>query len=117
MFTVRNATLVAIMQLGVIVAGVLASGLWHKVAASTGLAVPNPVGFLYSYGIGGFFIPLGWIAFALWIRSRPEVADEIKTLSFWLGVFVLIVLLIFVIYANVSPFFRIMWCMGEGDAA
>ena len=117
MFTIYNATLVAVMQVGVIVAGVLASGLWHKASTSNGLIIPNPVAFLYSYGIDGFVIPLAWISFALLLRSRPEVSDEIKSLAFWLGVLVLIALVVFVIYANVSPFFRIMWHMNGGDDA
>ena len=55
MFTVYNATLVAVMQVGVIVAVVLASGLWHKFATSSCMAMPTPAGLLYSYGMAGFF--------------------------------------------------------------
>ena len=117
MFTVRNATLVAIMQVGVIVAGVLASGLWHKVSTSDGLFIPYPVVFLYSYGTYGFAIPLVWISFAMLLHNRQEVSDDIKSLVFWLGVFVLIALGVFVVYANVSPCFRIMWGMSGGDDA
>jgi hypothetical protein len=53
------------MQVGVIVAGVLASGLWHKFATNSGLVMPFPAGLLYRYGIAGFVIPFGWLAFAL----------------------------------------------------
>ena len=117
MFTIYNATLVAVMQVGVIVAGVLASGLWHKFATASGMAMPNPAGFVHSYGMVGFFIPLAWLAFAMLVRRSPDISDGLKELTFWLGVAVLISLTIFMIYANVSPWFRILWRMSGGDGA
>jgi hypothetical protein len=115
MFTIYNATLVAIIQVGVIVAGVLASGLWHKASIDSGLAMPLPAGLLYSYGMIGFAVPLTWLALAMLVRRSPSISDEAKGLAFGFGVLVLIALVIFVIYANVSPFFRIMWGMNGGD--
>ena len=117
MFTIYNATLVAVMQVGVIVAGVLASGLWHKFATSSNLAMPNPAGLLYSYGTVGFLIPLAWLTFAMLVRRSPKISDDLKSLTFWFGVAVLVSLTIFMIYANVSPCFRIMWRMSGGDDA
>jgi len=117
MFTVRNATLVAIMQVGVIVAGVLASGLWHKFATESRMEMPFPASLIYYYGAIGFAIPFIWIICVLALRSRDTIPDEIKSLSFWLGVLVLIALVILVIYANVSPCFRIMWNLSGGDDA
>jgi len=117
MFTIYNATLVAIMQVGVIVAGVLASGLWHKFATSDGLAMPAPAGLLYSYGLLGFVIPLAWLAMAMVIRRSQMISDDLKSLTFWLGVLVLVSLAIFMIYADVSPCFQIMWNLrGDNDA-
>jgi hypothetical protein len=115
MFTVRNATLVAIMQVGVIVAGVLASGLWHKFATDSHMAMPFPASLIYYYGTIGFAIPFIWIICALLLRGSDKVSDEIKSLAFWLGVLVLFALVIFVIYANVLPCFRIMWSLSGGD--
>jgi hypothetical protein len=117
MFTIYNATLVAVMQVGVIVAGVLASGLWHKFATSSGMAMPTPAGLLYSYGMTGFFIPLAWLTFVMLVRRSRRISDELKGLAFWFGVAVLVSLTIFMIYANVSPCFRIMWRMSGGDDA
>lgn len=117
MFTIYNATLVAVMQVGVIVAGVLASGLWHKFATSSGMAMPTPAGLLYSYGMVGFLIPFAWLTLALLLRRSPVVSDDVKGLSFGFGILVLIALALFVIYADVSPVFRIMWRMGGGDDA
>jgi hypothetical protein len=117
MFTIYNATLVAVMQVGVIVAGVLASGFWHKASVVSGLAMPIPAGLLYSYGMVGFAIPFTWLTLAMLVRRSPAISDELKGLAFGFGVLVLIALVIFVIYANVSPFFRIMWGMNGGDDA
>ncbi len=115
MFDIRNATLVAIMQVGVIVAGVLASGLWHKFSIDSGMPMPFPAALLFNYGLVGFAIPLTWITLALLLRNSPVVSDDIKELAFWFGVLVLIALAIFVIYADVSPCFRIMWNLGGND--
>jgi hypothetical protein len=117
MFAIYNATLVAVMQVGVIVAGVLASGLWHKFATSSGMAMPNPAGLLYSYGMVGFIIPLAWLTVAILIRRSRIISDDLKSLTFWFGVLVLISLTVFMIYADVSPCFRIMWGMSGGDDA
>lgn len=114
MFTIRNAALVAIMQVGVIVAGVLGAGLCHKAWSSSGMPMPLPVELLVNYGVFGFSIPLGWAACALSLRSRPEISDDVKNLVFWLGVLLLIALVISVLYADVTPWFRVMWRMG-GD--
>ena len=117
MFTIYNATLVAVMQVGVIVAGVLASGLWHKFATDSRMDMPFPASLIYHYGTIGFAIPFIWITCALVLRSRDKVSDDIKRLAFWFGVLILVALVIFMAYANVSPCFRIMWRMSGGDAA
>src|SRR5438045_1195670 len=109
MFSVKNAAYVAIMQVWVIVMGVLASGLWYNFSPSSNMQMPFPAALLYDYGIGGFLIPLTWIACALTIRNRSEISDDVKRLAFWFGVLVLVALAVFVVYANVSPFFHIMW--------
>ena len=41
MFTIKNATYVAIMQLGVIVVGVLAAGLCYKALDRYSLSIAN----------------------------------------------------------------------------
>jgi hypothetical protein len=117
MFSVRNAVLVAIMQVGVIVAGILASGFWYKFATSSNMQMPFPASVLFNYGITGFTIPFAWILITLLLRGRPKLSDEIKDLAFWFGVLILIGLAVFVVYADVSPCFRIMWSLGGGDDA
>ena len=109
MFSTKNAVLVAIMQIGVIVAGVLAAGLVFKAWTAMNAPLPLPAAILVNYGVLGFAIPLVWIFLALLLRGRPEVSDDLKNLVFWLGVLVLLVLGFFVVYADVSPWLTIMW--------
>src|SRR5580698_1955552 len=101
MYSFRNTVIVAVMQIGVIVAGVLAAGLWHKTWSGANLAMPFPAAMLYSYGIAGFSIPLAWSILTLILIPRPEISDEAKDLMFWSGVLVLVSLVVFVLYADV----------------
>lgn len=103
MFSVRNAVLVAIMQVGVIVAGILAAGLVFKAWTSMNAPLPLPAAMLVNYGVLGFAIPLTWSIVALFLRGRSEVSDDLKNLAFWLGVLVLLALGFFVVYADLSP--------------
>jgi len=113
MYSFRNTVIVAVMQIGVIVAGVLAAGLWHK--AWSGMAMPFPASILYSYGIAGFSIPWFWSFLTLILFRRPEVSDETKELMFWSGVLVLLSLVVFVLYADVTPVFQGTWNLAGED--
>lgn len=115
MFTIYNATLVAVMQVGVIVAGVLASGFWHKFYLDSDIEMPFPTGLLYHYGLFGLAIPFVWLVTALALHWTPAVSAGVETLAFWLGVLVLITLAAFVIYANISPLFHGTWSLSGGN--
>ncbi|HEY3760672.1 MAG TPA: hypothetical protein VGN23_02890 [Verrucomicrobiae bacterium] len=109
MFTIYNATLVTVMQVGVIVIGVLASGLWHRFAATSNTAMPFLAGLLYTYGVFSLLIPIAWLLSALLLRRNPSISDEAKGLAFGSGVLLLITLAAFVTYANISPLFHMTW--------
>ena len=112
MSSFRNTVVVALMQIGVIVAGVLAAGLCRKAWLSSGLAMPAPAAMLYNYGVIAFAIPVIWAVLTLsWMR-RPEITDEIKGLAFWSGVLVLVLLIGFVWHADVSPWFHFDYATG-----
>ena len=116
MASVRNTVLVALMQVGVIVGGVLGAGAFYKAAAVTNLKLPWTILALVTYGGFGLCLPLIWVTAALLIRRRPDVADEVKRLVHWLGLALLIGLGAFMIYADVTPWLGIMWRM-NGEAA
>jgi hypothetical protein len=115
MFTVRNTVRVAIMQVGVLVAGILASGLCHRLAAVNGISLSWPPVLLYNYGILGLAIPLIWTALALILHRRSEISDELKALVFLSGILLLVAFAAFVLYADVSPWFHFMWRQPVGD--
>ena len=103
------------MQVGVIVAGVLAAGVCQKVWSNDNITMPVPVTMLCRYGVFGFLIPLAWSAGALALYRRPGVSDDIKSVMFWFGVLILIALVVFVIYADVTPWLRVMWRLSGED--
>ncbi len=98
---------VAVMQIGVLVAGVLGAGLVHRHALNAGVAMPFPALMLYTYGLMGFAIPIVWSVVTLTLQSRAQVSDEVKSLMFGLGVVVLIALGVFVVYADMASVFYI----------
>jgi hypothetical protein len=97
MGSVQNIVRVALMQIGVIVAGILGAGICHKIHSITEQPMPHPASALYEHGVYGFFIPILWAGLTLSICSRDHVSDAAKALTFWSGVILLIALAIFVV--------------------
>jgi hypothetical protein len=112
MFTLRNTVLVALMQVGVIVAGVLASGLGHRFSVINQMPLPLPTVLLYDYGVLWFALPICWAGTALTVRNRADISDDAKQLVFLLGILLIVVLAVFVLYADISSWLRIEWNMG-----
>lgn len=101
--------MVALMQVWVIVAGILAAGFVFKAWTAMNAPLPLPAAFLVNYGVVGFAIPLAWITGTVVLRGRPQVSDELKNLMFWFGVLILLGLGAFVLYADLTPWTTIMW--------
>jgi hypothetical protein len=57
MYSVKNAVYVAIMQIGVIVAGVLAAGMWLKVRREMDWAFATPAALLTDHTLIFCFLP------------------------------------------------------------
>lgn len=115
MFTIKNAVYVAIMQVWVIVMGVLGGGLCVRAWTNMKATVPAPVATLVNYHKLFLVVPLIWITLALLVRRSPNFSDETKGLAFGLGIMLLIVLGIFVIYADVTPWFHVTWNIHTDD--
>jgi hypothetical protein len=109
MASIRNIVVVAIMQVAVIVAGVLAAGVCHRLFATQNLPLPTPAAMLYANGVLGFLIPVAWSILAVGLHLKANVSDDVRTLIFWLGVFVLIALAIFCLCADVPPLLQFMF--------
>jgi hypothetical protein len=107
MFSIRNAVYVAIMQVGVIVAGALAAVLLLKPWTEMNFHLSIPVALLINHTIIFLAVPVVWITFALLVRRRPQVSVLVKDLVFLSGILVLIALGIFVLYADVTLVFAL----------
>jgi hypothetical protein len=117
MSSIRNIIVVAIMQVGVIVAGVLAAGICHRVWSSEDMAMPVAVAMVYRHGFVGLLIPVVWGTGTVALYLRANISEEIKTLVFWFGVLILIVSAAFIIYADATPWLNgPMWhAQDNGD--
>lgn len=103
------------MQVGVIVAGVLGAGVCHRVWLSRDWPLPPLVALLYNYGIAGLLIPMAWAIGAVALQIRAGVSEDVRVLMFWLGVLALIALVVFVAYADVSPWLVYLRNAGNAD--
>lgn len=115
MASIRNTVIVAILQVGVVVAGVLAAGICHRVWVSRDWPPPPLIALLYYHGVAGMLIPLAWITGAAMLHTRSGVSDDVRTLMFWVGVLVLVVLTAFALYADVSPWLVFLRNAGTAD--
>ena len=115
MSSIKNIVMLVIMQVGVIVAGVLAAGICHKSFAIRGLAVPFSATMVYSYGVLGLLIPLAWGTAAVALQLRPGVSEDLKTLILWSGILLLISMGAFAIYADVMPWLHVLMTTGSGS--
>lgn len=106
MFTVRNTVILAVMQVGVIVAGTLGAGVCHKLAFLWEEPMPGWAALFYSYGVLGFIIPLAWGTFALIVERQTKLTDDFKDTVFLSGILILVLLIFLVIYADIGPWLR-----------
>ncbi len=116
MASIRNIVVVTIMQVAVIVVGVLAAGICHKVFLDHNVAMPSPAAVLYWHGVIGLLIPVTWGMGTVVLHLRTSASDGIKTLAFWLGVLILILMVAFILYADVTPWFQAMHWNPESNA-
>jgi hypothetical protein len=110
-FTVRNTVILALTQVGVLTAGVLAAGACHKWHTTFNLRPPASTTLLADYGYLALLVPLVWVALALRALRRhadAEVEARRRTWAFLGGVALLLLLLIVVGKAAVLPLFRLM---------
>ena len=109
-FTTKNTVIVALAQIGVIVAGILAAGACHKWHTQAALPPPSSVTAVADYGFLALVFPLAWLVTALQINRRHK-ESAIATIGVFLsGIMTLLCGLIGVWYAVISPWFRIFGC-------
>ena len=116
MFSIKNVVTVALMQVGVIVAGVLGAGAsWKWLKSFSVLPIPMPMAMLMNYGVAGLVIPLIWITLVLQVRHRSDISEDMKSVAFISGIILLIGLVIGIGYAVLSPWFTVDWHRPQED--
>ncbi len=103
--------MVALLQLGVVLVGIMAAGLGGKLAQEGELAVPWATAFIIRYGLILMGLPLLWIWMALRLRRNPQVSDSKKGLAFLSGLLLLAGLLAFCYCAAVRPTWHLVFSM------
>lgn len=97
-FTIRNAVVIALAQVAIIVAGILGAGATGRILETNPNALmPPALQVLVSYGAFLLVVPLAWITIALLIRRNPRCGDAIKVLTFVSGPVLALTLAIFFI--------------------
>lgn len=108
-FSRRNAVLLSLMQVGVVVFGILGLAASRKLFEAGGDKVPALSLFLLNYGEVLLAAPLLWIAVAMRARRAAALPDEIKTLFFFSGFAVLAALVILIGYGVAQPWLHADW--------
>lgn len=107
-FTTRNTVIVALAQVGVIVAGVLAAGAAHKWYAVPGVKLPSSTVLLAEYGYIALVLPVAWATVALLIMRQNYDSEAPRWLAFFSGIVVVLLLLFGVWQAAARPLLRVM---------
>ncbi len=94
MWTIQNIVRVALMQVGVVITSILVGGIYHKWSSLSQppLAIPPSQVWWYEHGGFGFALPLIWVVCALYLHRQETGSDVLKFLTFWLGVFAVVIL-------------------------
>ena len=102
MFTILNATRLALMQVGVLTIGVLGAGLRCKFFTMTGWQPPFLPRLAVDYGIVSFILPLVWITVAALVH-RSEMSDAAKDAVFLSGAGLVVIMVIFFLIVDFGP--------------
>src|SRR5689334_10213544 len=106
-FTIRNTAILALVQIGVIVAGVLGAGACHKWYTTFGLRTPAATALVCEYGFVALVLPVVWIVVAL-EALRREDAEEFRVAAFCAGILLLVLLVVGVIHTAAQPLLRLL---------
>ncbi len=109
-FTVRNSVLLALLQVGALVGGILAAGasqkLWHTHSAAP---APWVTYLVVNYGALALIAPLLWIAAMVRYGRSPEASEGGKALAFASGLALLTLILGVAVCAVIQPWVHAGW--------
>ena len=92
-FTARNLVILALVQIGVVTAGVLAAGVSVKWMTEFHLCGPlRELEFICDFGWIALLLPIAWATVALW-EFRRETDDDSRKVAILVAGLLLLVLL------------------------
>ena len=103
MFSISKAIKIALMQVGVIVAGILAASVGYHAASGRVGFVPASTAFLVHFGFLLLALPMAWITAAVRLRNSAAFAHRQKVLACGSGIALIIGLTLFSAYAAGKP--------------
>jgi hypothetical protein len=93
MFTILNATRLALIQVGILTIGVLGAGLRYKFFTMGGWQPPLLTRLAANYGVISLILPLVWITVAVLVH-RSELSEAAKNIVFLSGAVLVAVMII-----------------------
>jgi hypothetical protein len=106
-FTVRNTVILALAQVGVIVAGVLGGGATVKWYATMQVRPPAAAALVAEHGHFALALPLFWAGVALYFLHRERGDEDVGWLVFLSGLALLLLLVVVAGYCVAAPFLRL----------
>ncbi len=107
MVTVRNVIIMAMAQVAVIVAGVLAAAVALKVMTTGSIEVSSETSAFATYGAALLLLPLAWITVLLSILRSPNAVGRYAGIVYLMGIVLLAGLLWAAWSTAIGPFFRV----------
>ncbi|HWG46515.1 MAG TPA: hypothetical protein VN688_27380 [Gemmataceae bacterium] len=107
-FTVRNIVILALIQVGVIVAGVLGAGACHKWYTTFNLLPPLETRLVSEYGFVALLLPVVWAAIALRAVRCEDESANLRWYAGLGGVVLLFLLLVGAGYVGLQPLGRLL---------
>ncbi len=107
-FTTNNAVVVALLQVGVILSGVLFAGVGGRIYEDHGLPIPTLTAWSIHSGLALLGVPLVWTYCALRVRRNAQSSDSRKAGAFVSGLVLVGLLLALAFYAGMRPTYQIL---------
>ena len=111
MFSIRNAVVLAVLQVAVIIAGIFGAGAGNKMwnTMNDPLAEPASLAHVLNFGPLALVIPPVWMLLVLFMRRNAHISDKAKSRFYGAGVCILAVLILLIIDMVVGPWFGLDW--------
>jgi hypothetical protein len=113
LFNIPNTVLLAIAQVGVIVASAAGAMVSRRIAGNDA-ALPWLTILFAEGGVAMLLIPLVWTTSVLLVRRCPKVSDDLKTFAFITGIVLCVALALLGAIAFVRPFLVIQHLVPTG---